>query len=391
MNPLSTNGVNSMPADINKDIVEYGFWDYTTPGAGGMEHYEREDYERLLDDMSEAGMNSICVLPKWLTTGYRSRLPFLDQHAGNPVTRSDNALLRDFLTGANKRGIKPWLGVVIAMYPVEHVKTPAIEVLPAESGSLKLGVAIGVYDLDCREVWDYAPQVLAELLAEFPCVEGLAIEVEWAGMALPHRIPLYNHWAAVNNQPAFEKINNPLNLRLMNVTPWRMYTTQRRIEFMRHLRAAVSGYRGEWAMLCETGRTPYLMTQEVHLDHLAKECPWCAAVSYECMYDKSVYRLGMMELAIEAPKQAGLKAFYLPRGVMTWGHWPMALTLEESWRRDVEDIMRFRPQGVWWFGSGCTGRGHGTHVGIDRLRQAGFADGDQARRRLLECAHGICQ
>jgi hypothetical protein len=380
-----------MSAESNAHVLEHGFWDYTTPGAGGMEHYERDDYLRLLDDMSQAGMNSICVLPKWLTTGYRSRLPFLDQHADNPTTRSDNALLRHFLAEAKRRGIKPWLGVVIAMYPAEHVRTPAIQIHPPDHGNLRLGVSIGVYDLDCPEVWDYAPQVLAELCREFPCIEGLAIEVEWAGMALPHRIPLYNRWAAENGQPAFEKINNPLNLRVMDVSPWRSYTTQRRIEFMRHLRAAVSAYPGEWAMLCETGRSPYLLTQEVDLRLLARECPWCAAVSYECQYDKSFHRLGTMELAVEDSKQAGLKTFYLPRGVMTWGPWPMALPLEESWRRDTEDILRFLPQGVWWFGSGCVETGRGSHVDAERLRQSRFADGTQARRRLLERARRIAE
>ena len=57
----------------------HGFWDYTTPGAGGMEHYRREDYRLLLEDMRRAGMNSLAINVKWLTTGYRSRLPFLDQ------------------------------------------------------------------------------------------------------------------------------------------------------------------------------------------------------------------------------------------------------------------------------------------------------------------------
>lgn len=224
-----------MSAESNAHVVEHGFWDYTTPGAGGMEHYERDDYLRLLDDMGEAGMNSICVLPKWLTTGYRSRLPFLDQHADNPTTRSDNALL------------------------------------------------------------------------------------------------------------------------------------------------------------CETGRSPYLLTQEVDLNLLARECPWCTAVSYECGYDKSNHRLGMMELAVEDAKQAGLKTFYLPRGVMTWGRWPMALPLEESWRRDTDDILRFSPQGAWWFGSGCVGTGRGYHVDVERLRQSRFTDGTQARLRLLECARSISE
>ena len=66
-------------------LKEYGFWDYTTPLAGGMEMFRRDDYLLLLDDMAGAGMNSLAVNIKWCTTGYRSRLDFLDQLPGNPV------------------------------------------------------------------------------------------------------------------------------------------------------------------------------------------------------------------------------------------------------------------------------------------------------------------
>ena len=90
------------------------------------------------------------------------------------------------------------------------------------------------------------------------------------------------------------------------------------------------------------------------------------------------------------PKKAGLKAYYLPRGVMTWPpeglgkklHLPMSL--EESWRLDVEDVQQFQPDGLWWFGSGAVGEGW--HVGSSILRKMGFTDGVQARRRLLEIA-----
>ena len=58
---------------------------------------------------------------------------------------------------------------------------------------------------------------------------------------------------------------------------------------------------------------------------------------------------------LEEPKKAGLKTYYLPRGISTFAYpetWPMALTLEQSWQMDLEDISRFKPDGVWWFGSG---------------------------------------
>ena len=76
-------------------LMEYGFWDYATPGAGGMEAFKQDDYVSLLDDMAQAGMNSLMIFVKWLTTGYRSRLPFQDQSPDNPVIASE--LDRDHL------------------------------------------------------------------------------------------------------------------------------------------------------------------------------------------------------------------------------------------------------------------------------------------------------
>ena len=81
-----------------------------------MERYQRDDYLRLFDDMSGAGMNSLLVCIKWLTTGYRSCLPFLDQLLDNPVIDSDNALLREAIEEARKRDIKVLLGAVVSIY-----------------------------------------------------------------------------------------------------------------------------------------------------------------------------------------------------------------------------------------------------------------------------------
>ena len=63
-------------------MQEMGFWDYTAPGGGGgLESYREEDWDRLLDDMAAGGFNSLVLGIKWFTTGYRSRLPWLDQDA----------------------------------------------------------------------------------------------------------------------------------------------------------------------------------------------------------------------------------------------------------------------------------------------------------------------
>jgi len=80
---LATGSAGLAPAA--GPLSEHGFWDYTTPGAGGMEAFEKPDYLALLDDMAAARMNSLLICPKWSTTGYQSRLPYLDQQ---PRTRS---------------------------------------------------------------------------------------------------------------------------------------------------------------------------------------------------------------------------------------------------------------------------------------------------------------
>ena len=92
-------------------LMEYGFWDYATPGAGGMEAFKQDDYVSLLDDMAQAGMNSLMIFVKWLTTGYRSRLPFQDQSPDNPVIASDNSLLRRVHRGSgqNERSRSGWV------------------------------------------------------------------------------------------------------------------------------------------------------------------------------------------------------------------------------------------------------------------------------------------
>ena len=59
----------------------------------------------------------------------------------------------------------------------------------------------------------------------------------------------------------------------------------------------------------------------------------------------------------------------------------MPISIQENWRRDVEDIELFRPDGVWWFGTGTRNEGAGT--ALSRLRGIGFSSGEEARRALL--------
>lgn len=377
---------SSKPVFEGYGMEEHGFWDYTTPGAGGMEHYQSGDYLQLLDDMQAAGMNSLAVVVKWFTTGYRSRLPFLDQYPDNPVVASDNRLLHDLLNEASRRNIKVWLVAVVSIFPTAKFKSPATSSvrfpIPGH-GPLRMGI----YDLDSTEVTDRAVQVFDEIAMLFPRAAGLVVEVEGSGKYLPHRMAPYNRWARQNGKPCFNAMAYAMECRIPPLEPWREYTTLRRVELLQRIEHAVRarGFRGDLAMLCETGRQSLMIAQEVALPIFRKSCPGWSAVSYECAYDKSSNRYGMMEMAIEAPRKAGLRAYYLPRGVMTWGSgvdkWTLPLSLKENWRMDLEDIARYRPEGVWWFGSG--GLRKGFHVDPDLLRRIGFKSGRAARRALL--------
>jgi hypothetical protein len=375
-------------------LQEHGFWDYTTPGAGGMEGFTRDDYAQLLDDMSEAGMNSVLVIPKWFTTGYRSTLPFLDQHPNNPVTRSDNRLLRDFFDDAKRRGIKTWIGAVLPMLPAKIVKTEPHTLMDTGAWGAPIEGGVGCYDLDVPEVFEFAPQIAAELVEQFPGVDGFMVELEFAGQVMPHRAGPYDEWAKAHGEPAFADLFRHFNLRMLEVGPWRRYTTQRRNELNKILEQTLRGrnFQGELSMLCETGRSDYAVSQEVDLKLFREGCPGWSAISYESHYDKDTpYRLGMMEMAIGLPKRAGLKTYYLPRGVMTWsGHWPMSISLEETWKRDVEDIQQFQPDAVWWFGSGA-GAIDGWHVDRGRLRASGFKVGRDARKKLIGMTRGVVE
>jgi len=368
-------------------LEEHGFWDYTTPGAGGMEGYEKDDYARLLDDMAGAGMNSVVVMVKWLTTGYRSRLPYLDQHPENRVTRSDNRLLADFIDSAASRGLRVWLGAVVSMFPVTSVRCAPTATYSGEFGGFPLPWPTGVFDSDAPEVTEYSVAIFEELYSLFPRVGGFLVELEFCDIAMPHRIPLYDAWARENGRPQYVRIAQPLAPRNPDVAPWRDYATMSRLRVVRAVHDALEarGFIGRLALLCETGAHPFQVQQAVNLDMVKAACPDIVAVSYDPNYDKSRNRLGIMEMAVEEPKRAGLRTFYLPRGIMTWaGQWPMSLSLEEFWKAEAEDIARFAPDGVWWFGSGSADGFEGAHASAKRLAISGFADGLAARRAFLE-------
>lgn len=331
-------------------------------------------------------MNSIVVMAKWLTTGYRSRMPFLDQHPQSPVTKSGNRLLSDFMTAAGARKINVWLGAVVNMFPLGAVRCEPTMTFSGKFGGFPLPQPTGVYDSDAPEVTEYAVAIFEELYALFPAVHGFLVELEFCDISMPHRVPLYEAWAEKNGRPPFARFGEHLAPRNPDVVAWRDYATASRVRVLHAVSDALRsrGFRGPFSHLCETGMHPGNVQQAVNLDMLKAACPDVVAVSYDPNYDKSRNRLGIMEMAVEEPKRAGLTTYYLPRGVMTWAaRWPLAMSLEDFWRVEREDIERFQPDGVWWFGSGCVAGSEGAHVSAARLRQGGYNDGREARRAFL--------
>ena len=365
----------------------HGFWDYTTPGTGGLERFGRDDYRWLLDDMAGAGMNSLALVVRWLTTGYASRLPFNDQLRDRctPIAEG-NDVLRGTITDGMERGIAVWLSASVNIFRADRVKAKPFS-SSADIWGQKMPFEVGRYGTDQEEVCENASAMCRELVHEFPAMAGFVVEVECCGYELPHRIPLYNAWAETERRKPFAALGHPLNAREPDISDWRDFTTDNRAVLMQRLEATMrrEGFAGRLAVFCETGRQPYLISQDVNLERFHARCPAWEAVSYDYSYNKMRNRLGMMELAIEEPKRAGMTVHYLPRGVMTYAHpetWPFPVSLAKHWRMDLEDIERFRPDGVWWFGADCSDTG--AHVQPERLRGAGFADGAACRRALLK-------
>lgn len=364
----------------------HGFWDYTTPGTGGLEQYSRDDYLRLLDDMAEQQMNCMVLVLRWHTTGYVSKLRCNDQmpEACN-VIREGNGLLRDVIDQGRRRGIDVWLSGSLNIFRVDRVSATPFSKSSNMFG-YELGFEAGRYDTDQEEVCDWALAMSREFAQEFPEMAGFVVELEACGYELPHRAALYDAWAKKRSRKPFVELGHPLNAREPDIIDWRDFTTDNRAALLKRIEAAFrdEGFDGRLAVFCETGRQAYLISQDVNLDRLHALCPAWEAVTYDYSYCKTRMRLGMMELAIEEPKRAGMKVHYLPRGVMTYANpepWPLPVTLAEHWQMDLEDIAQFKPDGVWWFGADCSASG--AHVDPKRLHEAGYANGEACRKDLL--------
>lgn len=366
-----------------KVLAEHGFWDYTTPGCGGMERYREDDYRLLLDDMAEAGMNSLVICPKWKTTGYRSHLPFMDQVQDNLVIASDNAPLRYAIEQANKRNIKVWLLACVNYFnPEKFGDFRPIWVREVHLAD-KSSIAIGVYDSDTPVLAERAALICEELVELFAGIGGLIVEMEKDNFEMPYRIALYNAWAKENGRPSFEQIGHPFYPRRATLSAWRDYTTGRRLEIMKVVERAVrdKGFRGDLAMVCGLGGDNYERCAEINLEMFGDRLADWSTVHYE--YTNAVHRYTIKDFGISLPKSLGIRSYYLARGVLTWGMQTLrGIKLEDHWQMDVEDFQLFRPYGAWWFG--CGSRNDGYHTSLSTLQSIGYRDGVEARRALLK-------
>jgi hypothetical protein len=359
-------------------LREHGFWEYTTPGTGGFEAYDNDDYLTALDDMARAGMNSLLLVIKWTTTGYRSKLPYLDQSPDNKVIRSDNRLLRKVMAEAKARRIKIWLGAVTSYYDADKFGSIPFKVTPHAYG---LPFKVGTYDPDAPHMVERGAVIFEEILDEFPDPDGLMLEMEDVQFTAPHRIPFYNAWAAANNRPPYgdPKVESGLH--------WFDYQTAAIVKATEAVERAVrtKGFRGDLATINKIGGPAATKNQLVNLEMMRRDCPNWASICY-------VYEKGLpggnydeaMKASITYPKSLGMNVYYLPRGVMTWGGWTDRQRLEQSWAQDVADVLKFQPQNVWWFGAGS--KKDGCHTALSVLKQLGYADDVAARRALLKIA-----
>ena len=361
-------------------LREHGFWEYTTPYTGGFETYDYDDYRLALDDMAQAGMNSVMIMVKWLTTGYRSKLPYLDQLPGNKVIDSGNKLLRRVMGEARARRIKCWLGVVTSYYDADKFRSTPHTVIP---GMLGCPFKVGNYDPDAPQMIERGAAIFEEVLDEFPGVDGLMLEMEAVEARAPHRVAPYNQWARANRRPAYD---DPTTLSGLH---WFDYQTAAIIKATKAVENAVraKGFRGGLATINKVSGpvTAAGRGQLVNIEMMRRECPAWATINYT--YDKGLPDRSYewyMEAGVAYPKRLGMNVYYLPRGVMTYGGWADRRRLERSWAQDVADVRRFQPQNLWWFGAGS--KGGGAHTSLADLKRMGYADDVSARRTLLKIA-----
>jgi hypothetical protein len=360
-------------------IKEIGFWDYTCPLNGSLEHYTARDWDILLDDMAAGGFNSLVLCVKWLTTGYRSRYNWLDQDPTCSAITSDNAIIHHALQGAKARGIHTWLMVVASIFETRAFDLPGG--IDYWSGGYR------AYDLDTPGLAERIELLFDEVTELFGQeVEGLVVELEFCDGEAPHRIAPYNEWAAINKRPEYSAIKAiRLEPRSFPFFHWRDFTTSRRIDTLKRIENNIrqKGFSGRLASIIEIDNQPMAVLGNANLEMYRAALPDWSVVTYDSIYDRRRNRLASMDFCIQQPHQAGLEVNYLTRGVMTF-HIPPELgatSLPEQWQLELEDARDNLPERLWFMGADC--RTDGVVCNVNELPEWGFPDGRTARLKLM--------
>ena len=184
-------------------LKEIGFWDYSCPRHGSLERYNENDWDILLDDMAQGGFNSLVLGVKWLTTGYRSRFPWLDRDPACSAVKTDNGILHYALNAARARQIKTRLLIVENQFPV---KTFGLEPVWAPEGTKEaFGEYFGCYDLDHPGLRERMLEMTDEIVRLFGAeTDGFVLELEFGDRDEPHRVDIYNRWARENGRPDYK-------------------------------------------------------------------------------------------------------------------------------------------------------------------------------------------
>jgi hypothetical protein len=367
---------------LNGIIKDIGFWDYTCPKHGSLERYTKADWDVLLDDIAAGGFTSLVLGIKWITTGYRSRLPWLDQDPACSAIASDNELIHYALRGAHARGLQTWLLVVATIFPNWAQNLPG-------GVSYWTGEYLS-YDLDTPGLPERIDQLYGEVIDLFGSqTDGLVVEVEFCDGEAEHRIPIYNEWAATHNRPDFAAIKNiRLEPRAYPFTHWRDFTTSRRIATFKRIEQVVRerGFNGKIASIVELDTQPTVVMGNVNLEMLQQALPHWAVVTYDSIYDRRRNRLASADFCIQQPRLLGLETYYLTRGVMTFNIPPELppTLLEDQWRMSLEDALDLLPDKLWFMGSDC--RLDGMVCSNIKLPKWGFNEARSARLRLMQMA-----
>jgi len=355
-------------------LNEYGVWEYTCPGAGPCGGYNIEDWLCLLDDMAAHGMNSLALVIKWATTGYKSALPWLDQDPSCKAISSNNRILLMVLAEAKKRNILVWLVVVCSYHQVKEFGwvPPNGQTTGAFS-----------YDPDYPGMPDRMVRLFREIAEIFGAAHGIIAEMESVEFDWPYRVPLYNAWAVRNGRKSYEALRQlPMDARAYRIHDWRDYLTERRCSVLKDIEVSLraAGFGGKLAMICETCNEEGSYHQVLNLKRYRETMPGWGAVFYE--YHRNINRWSGADFGIAQPKELGLETYYLGRGVMTYDSHLLTIPLEENWRRDLEDVVRFGANGFWFFGADAGGGD--CHCSLKTLQSWGYSDGLEARRRMFE-------